>query len=84
MSWHRARANNASRSDPGRARSSRFATGWTRWGWRARVRLWEGVALELYTPAELQEGTDVLLVGEPGFLRVVGPVATTPATATMG
>ena len=52
-----------------------------RWGWRARVRLWEEVALELYTPAELQERTEVLLVGEPGFLRVVGPVAATAATA---
>lgn len=60
----------------GRVERATFAG---RWGWRARVRLWETVTLELYTGSALREGETVRLLAEPGFLRPIGSAPSTPS-----
>ena len=52
-----------------------------RWGWRARVRVWDELVLELYTSSEVREGDEVALVGEPGYLRIIGAAGGAPQPA---
>jgi len=52
-----------------------------RWGWRARVRVWDELVLELYTSSEVREGEDVVLAGEPGYLRIIGAAGGAPQPA---
>ncbi|HLI28928.1 MAG TPA: ABC transporter ATP-binding protein [Chloroflexota bacterium] len=52
-----------------------------RWGWRARVRVWGALVLELYTPSEVREGDQVVLAAAPGYLRVIGAPEDAPVPA---
>ncbi|MDW8006422.1 MAG: ABC transporter ATP-binding protein [Thermomicrobium sp.] len=47
-----------------------------RWGWRARVRLFDTVSLELYTPHAFAAADRVWVTAEPGFLKLVGHAPT--------
>jgi len=51
-----------------------------RWGWRARVRLFDTVSLELYTPHAFAAADRVWVTAEPGFLKLVGRAPTEAET----